>query len=577
MIPLYPLNSRKIRTSALYTLRLGKGLMLLVFFMMLVMRLGFAAEARSGVAATFGHDLTLEGESPASAASSPTTRVPAERIVDGKVRIRRVELRGDVLFPQYGITNEFIRQQLNAFARARSSWMSISEMHRLADKLTVVYHDKGLTFNQVFVLPQEIRDETLTLNVLAGRLAEVNIMKNDLYTRDQISAPFEPLLGQVVYEPAVRQAVSQVNAMPGLKVFGFYSVGRRQGETRLNLRVQQEKPAETFVRIDNWGVQDTGVARASLGHSRNNVAGLGDQLQMTAVATNESGNLYGGIQYGLPLSAKTRFSTALSSNQFEIAGDLAQFGLEGHLLTLQFAGDSKLLNEQNAKAHALLNIGFKQSLVTSDEFRDVFEEDIDYITLEAGVRMSVMRTDIRLNQGLYLAPLLGHVTKTNSAAIDSEFWGVRLNYSLQHLWSAAMISGQLTSLNLNALATSSVIPDAERMSLTGATSVRGYEPALFSADQAYRIGLEHIFAGWKSAQSISLAPFIFLDGVYGMQNDEYNNTASFIAAGIGLEAERKNGLSGRVTLGFPLSEQSSLPLAQDTFEPIIYGHFGLQF
>lgn len=488
-----------------------------------------------------------------------------------------MELRGEVLFPEYGVTNEYIRQRLNRVAETRSAWMSISDMYRLADNLTLAYHEKGLTFNQVFVLPQEIRNETLTLNVQAGRLAEINVMNNTLYSRDQIADPFTPLLGQVIYEPDVAQAIARVNAMPGLKVFGFFSVGRRQGETRLNVRVQSETASQTQVRFDNGGVQNTGTARLTVSHSRNNLAGLSDELQMMVMLTDESGNLYGGVRYTLPLDHDTRLTAGISRNQFEIAGDLAQFGLKGHLLSLQATTDLTLLDERTAKASTLLHVAAKQAVVTSDEFRDVFEDSMDYVTLEPGLRVSVLRPDIRMSQGLYLAPLAGHIAKADHDNLERDFWGFRLNYSLQHLWKPSLVNGHLTSLALSFLVTESMIPDAERLPLTGPAGVRGYEPALFSADQSFRLALEHAFAGWSSIAATRLTPFAFLDGVFGEQNDQVGNTASFVAAGLGLDVARKKQVSGRITLGFPLSESTSTPLAEDDFEPVLYGHVELQF
>lgn len=502
---------------------------------------------------------------------------PKEKIIDGKVLIRRIEVRGDALFPQYGVTNDYISRRLNHYVDQRSQWMSISDMHRLADDLTLAYHEKGLTFNQVFVLPQEIRDETLTLNVLAGRLSEVNVMNNQLYQRDQIADPFVPLLGQVIYEPDIRLTMDEINALPGLNVFGFYSVGRRQGETRLNVRVQKETAQRSTLYIDNWGVQSTGESRITLSHARNNLAGKGDTLQALMMATGESGNFYGGLNYSFPWTRDTRLTASVSSNQFEVAGDLEQFGFEGTLHSVQGVSDTRLLDEAMAKARALVSVGVKRSSITSELFRDVFEQNIDYITLEPGIRMSVLRPDIRISQGLYLAPLLGHITQSDTEAVDENFWGLKTQYTFQHLWNKGIVAGQLSTLNLHGLVTETVLPDAERLPMTGAISVRGYEPALFSADQVYRLAFEHSLRALQAPAGIATTPFLFLDAVYGEQNDEFANTATFIAAGFGIELTARQGFSGKVTLGFPVSESTSATLAKDDFKPIIYGQFGLQF
>ena len=455
--------------------------------------------------------------------------------------------------------------------------MSIYEMHRLADDLTLAYHDKGLTFNQVFVLPQEIRNETLILNVQAGRLAEVNIMNGSLYEKDQLTEPFAPHLGEVIYEPNVKSVIQRLNQMPGLKVFGFYSVGRRQGETRLNIRVMQEEPYRTLFRVDNWGVQDTGATRLTVSHSQNNISGHADILQGYVMGTNESGNLFGGITYYAPWNDKTSILAGISSNQFEISGDLADFGLEGHLETLQFGSDTRLLAEEFAKASFSMNIGAKQSTVTSDEFKDVLEQKIEYLTLEPGVRLSVINPESKTSQGLYIAPVAGSVTNNEGTAVDDQYWALKLNYSMQHLWDVPLIKNQLTTINIFTFMTSNIIPDADRMVLTGGQAVRGYKPALFSADQSFRLVLEHGLTSWRPGAQIELTPFVFFDAVRGEQNDEFSNTAEFMASGLGLDFGYKSKATGRITLGFPLSERSSIPLSETDFKPIVFGYFGLQF
>lgn len=512
-----------------------------------------------------------------STIANPPAPVARELIVDGKVLIRRIEVRGDALFPEHGITNEYLRRRLNRYAARLTGWMSVSDMHRLADDLTVAYHEKGLTFNQVFVLPQEIVNNTLTLNVLAGQLSEVNVMNNKLYGRDQIVAPFAPLLGKVIYEPDVKLAMEQLNRMPGLKVFGFYSMGRRQGETRLNLRVQAESPHSTRVRADNWGVQDTGVARLIAGHSRNNISGRADTLQAIVMATNESGNLYGGLHYAVPWSPELNIGAGIMHNQFEIAGQLADFGLDGQLFAVSAWAERHLLQESNASATLKFDVASKQSTVTSDEFRDVFNEATDYTTLETALHLSVVTPELQISQNLQIVPVLGLVMNTDDAELDSEFYGLRLQYSIQHLWMRPLLKGQLSSLTFSSFITDTLIPDAERVVLTGGHAVRGYKPALFSADQTIRFVFEHSLAPFAITKGLTMRPFFFVDAVDGQQNDEYGNTAQFIASGIGLEAGWEKSVSGGLTAGFPVSEKSSAPLPEDDFSPVIFGYLTIQF
>lgn len=500
-----------------------------------------------------------------------------ELIVEGKVLIRKIELRGEALFPEYGITDAFISRRLKRFTAARSEWMSVSDMHRMADDLTLAYHEKGLTFNQVFVLPQEISNQTLTLNVLAGRLAEINVINNQRYDRTLISAPFMHLLGRVVHEPDVKLAMERVNRLPGLKVFGFYSVGRRQGETRLNLRVMSEKAHDTVAAIDNWGISDTGTHRVTLYHAINNVTGHADLLQGQVLTTDESGNLYGGIHYQYPWSTTRNVGIALSHNEFEIAGDFAQFGLTGQLDAAELWAESRLVEELNAVATARLHIASKEATTDSELFEAVFEDRVRYHAIEPSLHLSVLTPELQISQGLRASVMAGDVTSGGNDHIDDVFYAVKIQYEVQHLWMRELLRDQLSSIRLFLYYSENVLPDAERPVLTGALAVRGYEPALFSADQSLHLTFEHRFGTRALSAGMQLQPFVFVDAVRAEQNTPAGDHARFVAAGAGAELEWRKTLHAGLTLGMPLDEGSSLTLPENDFDPVAFAYLKLHF
>ncbi|MDV7402557.1 hypothetical protein RZS08_64645, partial [Arthrospira platensis SPKY1] len=102
------------------------------------------------------------------------------------------------------------------------------------------------------------------------------------------------------------------------------------------------------------GISDTGTHRVTLYHAINNVTGHADLLQGQVLTTDESGNLYGGIHYQYPWSTTRKVGIALSHNEFEIAGDFAQFGLTGQLDAAELWAESRLVEELNAVATARL-------------------------------------------------------------------------------------------------------------------------------------------------------------------------------------------------------------------------------
>ncbi|HVL02101.1 MAG TPA: ShlB/FhaC/HecB family hemolysin secretion/activation protein [Dongiaceae bacterium] len=542
---------------------------------------GLLAETEKAETELFGSGAQFEmapqqpGKSATAIPSLPQSAGKKDLIVNGKIEVRRVELRGDALYPRYGITQQFLNERLNRSFRSGSAWMAIPDMHRMADELTLAYHEKGLTFNQVFVIPQEIKNNTLVLNVLAGRLSEINVARNQLYSAERIRQPFRHLLGQVVYEPDIQAAMLEANQMPGLRVFGFFSVGQFQGQTRLNLSVLEETANVHSLRLDNWGVQDTGVARIIYQYQRNNLSDHADILQATLLATNETGNVYGSLGYRIPLNNKMQTGVSLLSNQFEIAGPLAQFGLDGHLEAVSGLLNWNLLYARNARADLNSNLALKKSTVSSDLFEEILGETVDYAVLQSGFQAAVLAADNRIRQAFALTPALGVIEDTSNPLLDSEFFLLKAEYELQYRWQPASPRQYASTISLDLLYTPQVIPSAERAIVTGANGVRGYDPALFSADTAWQLTLEQSLMSFVPFTSSALVPFLFADYAQGEQNTAFGATARFTAAGVGLDFLYGSHITARVTAGFPLQEE--LESASEDFEPVAFGYISLSF
>ena len=514
----------------------------------------------------------------AVAIPSPPGKSRKADLVDGRALIKTVELKGNSLYPQYGVTQDYISEKLNSAYKSLDPWMTISDMHSLADAMTLAYHQKGLTFNQVFIVPNEIRGNTLTMNVLPGRITEIHLKNNKLYSEDQIKQPFIHLLGNVVYEPDIKKAMQKANMIQGLKVFGFFSMGKHPGQVRLNLHVVSEQEHQYSGRLDNYGVNNTGVYRAIGQFSQNNVTGHADVLSTTLISTNEFGNLYGVIGYKRPTPVANSYAgITLYRNQFEIIGDFEALGLSGHLDAASGFYQMNLLKEDNAIASVFSDIAFKNSVITSDEFSDVFAETTRYATLDVNFSAAVIPSSGTSKQAIEAGLVLGTVTQTDDSEIDKQILISKLRYLYQRRWLPGNPAEQVTLLDFKMSYTPGVLPSSERTVMTGPYGVRSYEPALFSADSVYSVTLQHSLKYIPLYDGIKMLPFGFLDYAYGQQNSENNDDGSFAGTGLGVDLVFSSALSARVTLGLPLSEDVSQELAEQPAGMIVYGYINYAF
>lgn len=521
-----------------------------------------------------------------SSARTPQVAIPVlqnqqrgpARMRDGKMQVQRVKLSGTYLFPEYGVTREYLGAALNAVHAQQNEWMTIRDMNALADALTLAYHRKGLTFTQVHVVPNVVRNATLELNVLPGRVTEIALRNNRYFKDEIVKTPFLHLLGQVVYEPDIRSALDRANLSPGYRVFGFYSLGQYPGQTRLNLHVLEERKYTGGFRVDNYGVNSTGEIRLHGFYHRHNLTGRADQLSLLGAVNEMSGNVYGSVTYQRPLTKHAAWHAMLGNSAYELGGDFELIGLQGSLWWAGAGYRHELLKEDNATAVITTDAVFKDASGESEEFEDSFVEEAQYLLLNAQLAASALDLSGHWRQALNLGVTLGTLL-SQSDNLDSDYV-LKLNAGVgaDYRWRPGNPVEQVTSLTVNATWSAQQLPRAERGLLTGPAHVRGYSAGLFSADSSLLITAEHVTRGFEGPLSTRLRPFAFIDyGIGWLQQNQDDIDASFIGAGVGLRAFWSRHLAASGTLGFPLADSRSDDLELSDQDPALYGQITWTF
>jgi len=503
---------------------------------------------------------------------------------DGLIEIKHIRLQGDTLFPEYGITNEFLHERVNQVYSHMNQKLSISDINKIADALTLAYREKGLTFNQAYVVPQEITQSTLTIHVLKGTLAEVDIYDNKLYSTEQLTAPFENLIGKVIYEPEIKKVVATLNQKPGLKIFSFFSLGSKQGEARLNVRVMEEMQHHSTLTVDNKGVDQTGVNRALFSHTINNPFNLSGQLRGTALTTNKQGNFFGSLGYTTPVTPSNQLSFSILRSDFAVTGQFTDLGLEGNLSAATAIWSNQPDNKTSNIAHNRWgSISTKQSNVTSDEFSDFLNEEVDYTMLSGTYQIHFLGTNQSKSQHIFsLSPSYSNISATDNTALPSDFWLVNASYKfMTPEWSKIIPLHHPFSILAKGQFTSEQLPSSEQLATTGSNANRGFEPGIFSADSAYTFSLEQAI-NWsidvaEQSKQFTLQPFLFFDYSYGELNTNTDFSAKFQSAGVGLKASYNKLANAGVTVGHPLDHNVSSQLNIDQKQAVIYAHLSLSF
>ncbi len=500
---------------------------------------------------------------------------------NGLIKISRIRLEGDALYPEYGITNEFINTRINQLFSHLDDQLNMAAIDKLADAITLTYREKGLTFNRAFVVPQEIKSSTLTIYVLKGILSEIDVYDNFLYSNKQIKEPFDKLIGKVIYEPDVMRIVDNINKRPGLKIFAYFSTGSKQGESRLNIKVKKEITSKNTLSIDNKGIKDTGHNRVIYSHIENNLFSLSGQLNVSFLKTNKEDNVFGGIYYQRPISENRNLGVSLVKSDFSITGQFSNLGLEGALTSVSgiIANEDKG-NISLKKTHHLV-LSYKESKVTSNVFPEIFNESTQYAIFNTYHRHHYM-TYVNSQHIFSITPSLGLIDTSDDPAISESFFSVGAGYQYL-LFNPIKLANRnnVLSIKLSGKWSNDQLPAPERYTTTGPTVNRGYQPGIFSGDTGYRLSAEHSI-NWNIdkeswIKGVKIQTSLFVDYSYGMINTKERHEASFSSIGIAINSTLRNQISLGASIAKPLNHNITGDIDTDSDSPVIYANTSVTF
>lgn len=502
---------------------------------------------------------------------------PLDSIENGRITIHSVGITGfPATFPEFGITREHVREILTRHTADKNSRMTVSDMHRMADELTRYYREQGLAFAEFIISPQEIVSGHLEIHLMVSRLTGIHIKGNELYSGPQIVSYFDNQMMAPVYTPDIEKALERLNRLPGLNVFGIFSMGRQQGEAVLNLRAEEAPPRETTLRMDNHGLDNTGEFRAILRHREHNVLSSGGSLTLTAMTTEESSNLYGSVSYLQPLGLSSQFSASVSYNEFAVNNDFAALGLTGDLLDATLGWEYHLEHQAGRDSSLGLRVSSREASVSSEAFPELLDSDYRYINVAPYLELIQSLPGWRLKQSLRLSPVYGSVTDTSNTPGLDDYTLVKWRYALRHQWLSEWPEFQ-ASLSISGQHTGDSLPPSERQPLAGPTSNKGFDTGLYSADSYYRTSFMQTLYRLQTDNQWQLVPYVFLDYSDGNKEGTGTSKAQFLSTGLGMEFSWRKSLQGGITWGYAIDSEITPdpgPLDSDT---AVYGNLSIGF
>lgn len=521
----------------------------------------------------------------------PVAERPFNPEAGDKVLIKRFVVEGVTPNPEAGITQESVQ------AVADASWkkiadekgevrLTVGQMVRVADEVTTFYRNQGYLVAKAFVPVQAVgADSTVKIQVLEGRVSEVEVTGAADYSKGVLGRPSAALVGNTPTRDSVEAALLYTQDYPGVRLFGTFKPGAQTGDTKLVLQVLGEDSFEYAVGGDNYGLESTGQYRFRGDASWNNPIGFGDRLSVTLLqAVAPENTTLGSASYRTPVGIRGLGAyVGASKNEFRVSGD--DFGipdrdiLEGTLSVYEVGTDWRFKRSRFFNADVDLNLAQKEA----DQLLLGTVQIVDTTLNVAALRIGFDRIDTRF-KGLDMASVRyrqgfnGTSSGGFSTREETEFGVFDMRYNRVQ----PLTETQTMVLRLRAQETSNRLSSLEKFVLTGPDAVRAYQVGDALRDSGQFAALEYRVQAPGFARTAGpfdrtwgdlLQFWLFADYAHGENSGSSPSPAEVSGYGLAIQF----GLPGSFQILLQSAQALSDQVSTDGQDSRLYGEFSVRF
>ncbi|KMT66064.1 POTRA domain-containing protein [Catenovulum maritimum] len=157
--------------------------------------------------------------------------------------------------------------------------VTVAELKEIAQRVTLLYHNKGYQTSRCIVPEQQIKNGVVTLKMEENKLNQIKIVGDNSFEYETrlFLRYLNDLSGKIIHAPTLTKRLAKLNFLPSAKIKPRLS-NAGFGKTDLILEINEIK-ATSVISLYNNASRLTGDVRANLGGIFVNPTGRGDYLQ----------------------------------------------------------------------------------------------------------------------------------------------------------------------------------------------------------------------------------------------------------------------------------------------------------
>lgn len=416
---------------------------------------------------------TLELKKPSPPAAAPEVILPVQEKAAAdpnapRFLVNAIRFSGNTIFSQeqlQDLVKEHLGKPLNLY-----------DLNWIAEKITQFYRNHGYALARAVVPAQKVESGVVRIEIIEGKIGKVSVEGNQKYPATLIAAQTARLRdGKPATAAGMERSLLLINDLPGVSAQAVIQPGAEYGTADMVVQVE-EKALAGGLGLNNHGRKEVGEIRLDGDLVVNNPFGIGDQLSLRALYSQDGLLKYGRVGYSLPINDDgTRLGFSYADVSYDVHGNFTALGLDGEARTTEINLSHPYIRSRTE--NLILGLGLRENEARQRALST--EISHTHISLmNASLLYSRIHEDISLtNAGLTFTSNF----KNNPDGLRQDAVQAKLEADINHL--RALAAEWDLYLRGDLALSADTLPDTEKFSLGGPGNVRGYPAAEVRGDQ----------------------------------------------------------------------------------------------
>lgn len=451
--------------------------------------------------------------------------------------------------------------------------LTLAEAQALRDEVAAFYAEAGYLQAQVTIPDQRLGAGRFRLQIDEGTLARIEVTSDGRLDPAYVQARLaRRLTGPLRLETLQEALLGAQEDQQVARLDASLRPGGRPGEAVLAVAVEEAQPWALGLSVDNHRPESIGAESGRINLSHQNVTGKGDQLALS-IAHSE-GSDAGALHYRRPLNAADATLAVFWSRDEAQVLEAPFSALAIESQTDRYGLQLQAPLRERLRSRLSTSLAFERRVTVTKLLGERFSLSPGAVDGEAGVNAASLALDyvyrgeaqVLALRGTLRRGLRGRGTTRAAPGALVEADGTFLLALLQGQFQYRLAPHwTLTARGLAQFSRDPLLA-AEKLSLGGASTVRGYRENLLVRDNGVGLNVELAYAPFQTgdrSRLYGLSLVAFLDG--GAAWDEGNVTpnstvkdttrrAEILGGGLGLHWEMPQGLTLKAFWGQDLAD-----------------------